>query len=302
MDLEVRHLRLVDMIAREGSVTAASVKLYVTQSALSHQLHEIETKLGTPLFLRSRRKMILTEAGRQVLSSAQIVIKELSSTEESVRRLANGNEGLLRLSTQCNTCYHWLPDLIRRFKKKYPQVDVQINVEATRDPLHALWNGELDLAIVYAIPIKKGLKVYPLFHDELMAIMHPQHPLAKKQFLTARDFSREHLIAYMTPTEESLLFQKVLTPSGVWPRKVTQVMLSEAILEMIKADLGIGVMSQWFTAPYVRSKMVSAVRITRKGLIRHWVGAAIARKDVPSYIEEFTQLLAESSLPAQKQR
>jgi DNA-binding transcriptional LysR family regulator len=58
----------------------------------------------------------------------------------------------------------------------------------------------------------------------------------------------------MIPTAESLLFQKVLTPSGSWPSKVTQVMLSEAILEMIKADLGIGVMSQWFTAPYVRTK------------------------------------------------
>ena len=134
-----------------------------------------------------------------------------------------------------------------------------------------------------------------------MAILHPQHPLAKKQFLTAKDFVREHLIAYMTPTAESLLFQKVLTPAGIWPSKVTQVMLSEAILEMIKADLGIGVMSQWFTAPYVRNKMVSAVPITRNGLIRRWVGATIARKDLPGYIEEFAQLLSNSSLPAQTQ-
>jgi LysR family transcriptional regulator for metE and metH len=300
MNLEVRHLKLVDMITREGSITAASAKLNLTQSALSHQLQEIESRLGTPLFLRSRRRMILTEAGRLVLSSAQVVLDQLNATEQSVRRLANGTEGLLRLSTQCNTCYHWLPDLIRRFKIKYPGVEVQINVNATGDPFQALWKGELDLAILYTIPEKKGLRIFPLFQDELMAIVHPEHQLAKKKFLTAHDFSRENLIAYMIPHERNWLIQRVLMPAGVWPMKVTQVMLSEAILEMIKADLGIAVMSRWFTAPYVHSKMVSAVRVTRKGLIRNWFGATIAQKEIPPYIEAFTQLLAKKSLPALK--
>jgi len=298
MDLEIRHLKLVDMISREGGLTAASKRLYVTQSALSHQLREIEDRLGIPLFLRMKRKMVLTEAGHRVLRSAQSILNELHVAEEDVRRLATGVEGVLRISTQCNTCYHWLPALIHKFQKQYPGVQVQINVDATGDPFHALWNGELDLAILYNIPHKKGLKVYPLFEDELVAIMEPGHPFVSRPFLRPRDFADENLIVYMIPREKSFLFQKVLIPAGVTPARVTQVMLTEAIVEMVKAGLGISVLSRWFTAPYVRDKAVRAVRVTSKGLIRNWFAAAIARPGIPAYLEEFTRLLAKSALPA----
>lgn len=300
MDLEIRHLRLVDMIAREGGLTAASAKLYVTQSALSHQLREIEEKLGTCLFLRMNRRMILTEAGKRVLATARSVLKELSFAEQDVRRLAEGKEGLLRISTQCNTCYHWLPRIIQEFQKQYPGVDVQINVEATRDPYTALRKGELDLALLFTLPEKKGILQYPLFGDEMRAILHPDHPLASKSFLTARNFANETLITYMTPREESFLFQKVLGPAEVVPAKVTQVMLTEAIIEMVKAGLGISVMSRWLTAPYVQAKAVRAVRVTRKGLVRTWVAAALAAPGgVPAYVPAFVRLLARNAVPAQ---
>src|SRR5688500_4694546 len=148
MNLEIRHLRMVEMIAREGGVTAASEKLFVTQSALSHQLREIEDRLGTSLFLRRKRKLNLTDAGRRILKSAHSILNELTAAEQDVRRLAEGKEGILRISTQCNTCYHWLPALIQEFQKRHPGVEVQINVEATRDPYGALWKGELDLALL----------------------------------------------------------------------------------------------------------------------------------------------------------
>lgn len=300
MDLEIRHLRLVDAIVKTGGLTAASRELYVTQSALSHQLREIEEKLGTALFVRSRRRMLLTEAGRRVLKTARSVLQEMTSAEQEVRLLARGGEGVLRISTQCNTCYHWLPPLIRKFHSEYPRVEVEINVEATSDPYGALWRGELDLALLYSVPTTKSLSTYPLFEDELMAILHPEHPFASKEFLTAKDFQEENLIVYLTPKEDSLLFQKVLMPAAVSPRKVTQVMLTEAIVEMIKAGLGIGILSHWFSAPYVREKCVRAVRITRAGLRRRWFGAAIERPAIPAYVEGFTRLLSRSALPARE--
>lgn len=298
MELEIRHLRLMDMIAREGGLTAASKRLFVTQSALSHQLREMEERLGTPVFLRIKRRLILTEAGRRVLTAARNVLHELNATEQEVKRLASGSGGVLRISTQCNTCYHWLPAVIRKFQKKYPGVDVQINVEATRDPYAALWNGDLDLAFLYSIPEKRGLALYPLFRDELVALLHPDHPLVARKFLTPQDFTNENLILYMTPKEESLLFQKVLLPSGISPAKITQVMLSEAIVEMVKAGLGISVMSRWFSAPYVRERSLRAVRVTSRGLIRTWVAAAIAKADLPPYVAEFTKVVSKGALPA----
>ncbi|MCI0414675.1 LysR family transcriptional regulator [bacterium] len=297
MDLEIRHLRLVDAIAREGGITGASKQLYLTQSALSHQLREIEDRLGTPLFLRLRRTMILTEAGKRVLLSARAVLAELQAAEEDVRRLGRGKDGILRISTQCNTCYHWLPALIQKFEKVYQGVDVQINVDATKDPLRALWKGELDLAIAFSIPDPKGLTLYPLFVDELMATMQPDHRLSSREYLKAGDFAEENLIVYAVPREEMFLFQRVLTPASVSPRKVTHVMLTEAIIEMVKAGLGISVLARWFTAPYIRDGYLKTVRITKKGLTRKWIAVSLSHPHPPPFIQAFARLLAESSMP-----
>src|SRR5215210_8184117 len=150
MKLEIRHLKLIKAIAREGSVTRAGNRLHLTQSALSHQLRDAEEKLGVQLFTRLNKRMILTPAGERLLSSADAVLDEIKRAEEDIRQIALSREGILRLSTECYTCYHWLPSMLNVFQQKFPRIEVQIVVEATRKPLDALLDGKLDLAIVHA--------------------------------------------------------------------------------------------------------------------------------------------------------
>ena len=88
MELEVRHLRLVQAVATLGSLTAAAGQLNLTQSALSHQLRDIEERLGTPLFLRRSRRMIATAAGQRLLATAARVLADLARTEAQVRDIA----------------------------------------------------------------------------------------------------------------------------------------------------------------------------------------------------------------------
>src|SRR5688572_30629901 len=131
MNLELRHLQLVLAIHETRSVTAASERLNVTQSALSHQLKEIESRLQTELFLRVRKKMVLTPAGEAVLRAARPVLQQIAETEDEIRRLNGDRSGTITISTQCYTCYHWLPPVLTRFQKKYPGVEVHIDAEAT---------------------------------------------------------------------------------------------------------------------------------------------------------------------------
>jgi LysR family transcriptional regulator for metE and metH len=106
LNLEIRHFRLVQAIAEEGTVTAASRRLHLTQSALSHQLKDIEDRLGVPLFLRLGKKMILTPAGGKLLGSARPILDEVQRLEEEVANLARESEGVLRIATECYTAYH----------------------------------------------------------------------------------------------------------------------------------------------------------------------------------------------------
>src|SRR2546423_2813896 len=147
MHLEIRHLKLVATVAETGSVTRAGNRLHLTQSALSHQLRDAEEQLGAPLFERKNGRMILTSAGDRLLQTARAVLTELDRAESDIQkngdlaRNATGPTGLLRISTQCHTAYHWFPPRLLLFQKKFPGVEVQLVIEATNNPFEALLEG-----------------------------------------------------------------------------------------------------------------------------------------------------------------
>jgi LysR family transcriptional regulator for metE and metH len=298
MILEVRHLRLIQAIAREGGVTKASQHLHLTQSALSHQLREIESFLEAPLFLRLKKKMLLTQAGERLLQTADAVLPQLRQTEEAIYRLAKGEAGLLRISTQCNTCYHWLPRIFKTFERMFPGVEIRIVIEVTNRSVDALLEGKIDLAIAYTKTQNRNLTHYPIFEDELLAVMRPDHPLAAKPFLKLADLKDQALIVYSTPFETSQIFKKILQPAGILPKKVYSVMLTEAILEMVEAGIGITILARWAAFPYLKSGKLRGIPISKRGIHRQWYAVTIKSSSAPPYIEEFARLLAENAYPA----
>jgi LysR family transcriptional regulator for metE and metH len=295
--LEVRHLALVAAITDQGSMTNAANHLNLTQSALSHQLRDIEDRLGVALFQRQSRKMLLTPAGERLLEAARSVLDELRRAEEEIRERSHQGDGVCRLSTECYTCYHWLPSRLKVFSQRYPGVEVRIVAEATRRPFQALLEGKLDLAIASTRIRNRKLTYKPIFKDELVIVVHPDHPFAKKPFVTAEDIASEHLITYNAPKEDLTIFQEVLIPAGVTPRQFSRIELTEAVLEMVKADMGIGVLARWAAAPYLESGALKAVRLTRRGIHRTWCAVTIRSKSAPAYMAEFIKILASRPAP-----
>jgi len=299
MNLDIRHLKLIVAVTEEKSLTKAGEALHLTQSALSHQLREIEEKLGTPLFLRMNKKMIVTQAGERLLVTARQVLDELKRAEDHIAQMADSSQGTLRISTECYTCYHWLPDVMKEFRRKFPQVQVKIEAEATHRPIQALVRGKLDLAIVSNGRREKLLQYQPLFEDEFVAIMAADHPLVSRPYLRARDFANQEVLLYVRP-EESTLFEKVLRPAGVNPASVSEVPLTEAIIEMVKAGLGISALARWAVEEQVASGKIVARSITRKGLHRQWQAVTIKQESTPAYINEFIALLSRPAMPLVK--
>jgi len=289
--IERRHLDLVCAVADEGSLTRAADKLNVTQSALSHRLHEAERILRRPLFLRSRRRMDLTPAGLRLLEAARRITAELSAIERDLRD-PSPDEGRLRIATECYTCYHWLPGALEAFRRKCPGIEVQVVAGATREPIPALLAGRIDLAIV-SDPVRNArVELEPLFRDELVVAMPPSHRLARARFISAEDFADETLLTYSAPREHLTIFGEVLDPAGVVPARWMAMELTEAIIEMVKARQGIAVLARWAAAPAVRSGALIVRRLTAPGIVRQWSAATIKRKTRPSHLAEFTHALA----------
>lgn len=300
--LEVRHLSLVNEIASSGSVTRAAERLHLTQSALSHQLRDIESRLGIQLFLRLGKRMVLTPPGERVLGTAKRVLDELGRAEEDLKLMSQDGKGVLRLCTQCNTGYHWLPPLLQSFHRKYPGVDVQIIVTATERPIEALLDGQIDLAVVTSEVTDRRLQLVPLFEDELVAVVAPTHPFAKRAFIEPIDFTEEHLIIYTADRHDSYTFMRILGPAGVEPERVSQVPLTEAILELVKAGLGVSVMARWAIEPALETGAVKAVRIGKRGVYRSWTAVTLRDRVEPKWQREFVTLLSRQALPARAGR
>ena len=297
MTLEVRHLELVGAVAEAGGLSRATSVLHLTESALSRQLTALEEALGTRLFLRTGRRMLLTPAGERLLSSAGGVLETLRRTEEEIRQLSADGAGLLRLATECYTCYHWLPSLLREFSVRHPRVELRILAEATHEPLPALLEGRIDLAIMSTPLDDRRLRHVPLFKDELVAVLPPGHRLASRGFLKAEDFAGESLILYVPP-EESTLIQEVMLPAGVQPARIIQIQLTEAIVEMVSAGLGVSLLARWAIAPQLEAGTLRAVRVTRPGLRRYWQATTLRATERAPHLDEFIRLLARGSSAA----
>jgi LysR family transcriptional regulator for metE and metH len=298
VELEVRHLRLVAEIADAGSMTKASTRLHLTQSALSHQLRDIESRFKTPFFLRVGKRMVLTAAGRRLLDSARRVLDDLRRTEDDLRRLAGNSDGVIRVCTECNTGYHWLAPLLAAFHRRHPRVDVNVVADATERPVEALVEGRLDLAILTSATRDRRLRLRPLFTDEMVAIVAPTHPLAKRRWLSPQELAAEHLLLYASAPEDSFTLRSVLAPAGLVPARMSFIMLTEAMIEMAKAGLGVGVIPRWSAQPAIAARAVVPLSITRRGKHRQWLAATLKAQAEPAYLIDFISLIGDRALPA----
>jgi LysR family transcriptional regulator for metE and metH len=289
--LEVKHLQLVEAVATYGTLTNASKYLNLSQSALSHQLNDLEHRLGTPLFHRVGRRLVATIAGDRLLDGAQRSLSVMRCTEESIRRIASGHEAVLRVTTECYTAYHWLPAILEAFAVRCPKVELQIVAGAARHPVKALLAGKVDIVLTYDTPANDGLEVIRLFDDDMLVVMSPEHALADRQCIAAEDFADEHLLMYNADPADSVVFRRVLNPAGIVPRKITGIQLTEAIVEMAKAGQGIAVLARWAVEPHLRGGSVIGVPLTSDGFRRTWNAVVIKQPSTPLYVREFCRLL-----------
>ena len=267
--LEIRDFRLMQAVAQDGTLARASLRLHVTPSALSHHLRDLEARAGAKLCERAGRNLRLTPAGARLAEAGAPVLEALAEAERTIA-VGGPARQVIRLATECHTTFYWLPSVLKVFERTAPNVDVALAQDNGSRPAMDLLAGQVDAAIVTHKARDRRLRYLPIFRDELVAVVAPSHPWAARPYVTAADFASEHLIHYATTRGELAIFKEVLRPAGVQPLRTSPILLTEAILEMVRSGLGVAVLAHWAVAPYVERGQVKAVRLTKTGIRRQW--------------------------------
>ncbi len=273
--LNINHLKMICTIAKSETVKEAAESLFITQPALTNRIREAERRLNTSLFVRRGRKLIISNAGKRLLHSATIILKELGRAEYDIARLSDGVEQVLRIGLPHYASFKWLPSVASYFAKELPNIELEITATAATRPLNALFNGDVDIAMISSSQQKLLLdeNLYEssfLLQDELMACLSKEHKKANSHYLVAEDFSDETYITNSTIPEKDREYELFFQPENVLPRKVLQVGFNEAILELTKVNLGVTIMSKHLVTPYLENGMIKTVPLGEEGLKIYW--------------------------------
>ncbi len=293
--LEVKHLKTVLALEKTGSLVEAAESLYMTQSALSHQLKDLEDKLDTPLFIRKTRPLRFTVAGERVLKLAKTAVPMFANTERDISRLLSGNAGRLHMAIECHSCFQWLMPAIDSFRDHWPEVELDLTSGFSFAPLPALKRGELDLVVTSDPQELAGIHYEPLFCYQPMLAVSRHHRLAEKAFIEPSDLDDETLITYPVEQERLDIFNLFLDPAGVEPKAIRHAELTIMMLQLVASGRGVAALPNWALTEYLAKDYVLAKPLGQESC---WTTlyAAIRREqlDFP-YMVEFLQTAKTSS-------
>ena len=290
--IELRHLKTLLALKETGSVSLAAKRVFLTQSALSHQIRMLENHYGAPLFERKSTPLRFTPVGERLLRLAHDLLPQVTDAERDLARIIEGEAGELRIAVECHTCFDWLMPAMGEFRPIWPQIELDIVSGFQANPIGLLLQHRADLAIVSEAEKQNGISFQPLFAYEMVGICAPDHPLAAKNVWTAEDFIGETLITYPVPDEMLDLPKKILIPKNINPpRRHSE--LTIAIIQLVASRRGIAALPYWTVMPYLEKGYVVHRQITDDGL-QSKLYAAIRTEDTDkSYLNNFCQIIRE---------
>ena len=295
--IDVKHLKTIQALHQHGSVNQAAQALFMTQSALSHQIKQLEDSLGLKLFERKSSPLLLTPAGKLLLKTAQDILPQLEQAQISLQSLEKGEQGRLWIGVECHTCFEWLLPMVRTYQKEWQGVDVDILnslVTSDQNALQNLIQQKLDVVIT-SDPIEHHqLNFHELFSYELVLVTALNHPLTQHAYLQPQDLADQTLIHYPVPLQKLDVFQHFLTPAGIQPaaRRTTEITLM--MLQQVESGRGVCVLPKWLLSTLSDYQHLPTIRLGEQGLWSRLYAATHQNQQHLAYLNAFVDQMIET--------
>ncbi|HEX8248072.1 MAG TPA: LysR family transcriptional regulator [Pyrinomonadaceae bacterium] len=242
--MEIRQLRAFVAIAEAKTFTAGAKRVHVTQAAISMQIRQLEDEVGLPLFTRTPRRVLMTEAGDLLLERARKILREHDAAVEEIAEIAGAEYGRLRIgSASAMFTTNQLPKILQNLKTKFPNAVVSVASGTSAALVQKIMNGESDVAFV-SLPVENSnIQTELLFSDEIVAIANPKHPLAKQKVISAAALADEPLILGEQGGNTRRQIDDFFLQVGVKPNVVMELSRQSAINRMVENNMGVGIAS-----------------------------------------------------------
>lgn len=254
-------------VAREGSLGRASVILFVTQPALTARLQALERELGQPLFVRTRRGMVLTDAGRTFLPYAERALETLRDGADLVGAVGRGSAGQLAIGAAPAVSTYVLPVLLDRFVRDHPGVRLLVRTGHSEEIVDLVLRSEVQLGVVRELRDPR-VESRPLYADELVLVVHPAHPFAAADAVPVEDLAAERLIFFDRTSSYFDLTNAMFREAGVSPRGAIELDNIDAAKKMVQQGLGVALLPNTAVSEDVERGLLRRVEITGARPIR----------------------------------
>jgi DNA-binding transcriptional LysR family regulator len=255
------QLRAFEAVTRTGSFTKAAERLRVTIPAVSLQIRQLEREHGVRLFDRLGRRVRLTPAGEMLRQYADRIFTLTHDAERALQGTDDFRGTRLRVAATPTIAGYYLAQFWKRLRQRYPALQLEVSVHNTRTVRQRLLALEDDLGMLGGAAEDGALIVRPFARDTMVAIVSPEHPWARRRFVTLQALGREPLILREPGSAGRDRVERALRAAGIEPHAVMEMTSTEAIKQAVEANGGVGILARAVVERDVRGRHLRALRV-----------------------------------------
>ncbi|WP_313799978.1 LysR family transcriptional regulator [Cytobacillus sp.] len=237
--MDIKHMQYFMEVTRTGSFTKAAENLYITQPALSRIIKSLEADVGATLFIRSRKSLILTDAGNVLYKHAQVIEKQLQLLETELASMITMRKGHIRIGLPTIVNSFFFSKLIASFHQEYPEVTFQLEEDGSKRIEEKIMNGKLDFGVVVLSDKNDQLDEYTFVNEKLTLVVPSSHHLIEKQEVALQELKDEAFIMFNQDFELRNLILKACKEANFQPRIISETSQLDFIEELVASNLGI---------------------------------------------------------------
>lgn len=237
--MNLTQLQTFCRVAETQNFTRAAELLGMTQPAVTQQVRALEEEIGQALFDRIGRSVQLTQAGELLYGYARRITGLVGEARSALLDLQGSGRGRLRLGAGLMLSIFMLPALLRPYRAAHPGVEITVSTGSTREVMHLLLSGEVDLAVVTGADPDDRLVIARLYDDEMVLVAHPGHPYAQKRVIDPGELRGEPFIFFEQGSGYRSFLEDFFRREGITPRILMDLDSIEAMKRM--AEIGLGV-------------------------------------------------------------